>query len=468
MGNSDILENIAAYCDQDIEFDGRTMEIANLVLKDSLGCMIKSLDNEECQMMIGPLEEDDFRENGIKVPGIDKPMSLLDASWNIGTLIRWLDYNDCFLAEEWGHPSDNLGGIIATALHLEKSGHRMTVRDVLGYMVKAHEIQGVLSLSNSLNRNGFDHVFLVKLATAAVTTKMMGGGREEIKNVLANVFIDAGPLRIYRHSPNVTTRKSWAAGDATARGVHLSLLNRKMSEGYLNVLEDADWGFNNVVMNGKDITVTQEMNSYVINNILFKAGFPAEFHAQTAAEAAMALHGKYGDRLADIETIKVKTHESAIRIIAHKDKLDNPSDRDHSLEYIIAVSLLNGDLKTEYYYDEYHQGFPVIDDLLGKMDVTESKDYSREYLERDKRSIANSVQLIFKDGTESEEIEVKYPVGHKFRRDEVRPILGAKFKDNLKDFFSGEKIEDLLGLFEDRETLEKMKISEFWNNFLDD
>lgn len=466
MLQSDVLEKIADYCDEDIEFDDQTIEIANLILKDSLGCMIKSIDNKQCQMMLGPLEQGNYKENGIGVPGVSEPLSLLDASWNIGLLIRWLDYNDCFLAEEWGHPSDNLGGILATALYQSKKGHTMTMKDILSYMIKAHEIQGVLSLSNSFNRQGFDHVFLVKLATAAVTAKMMGGDKAEIKNTLANVFIDAGPLRIYRHSPNVTTRKSWAAGDATARGVHLALLNKKLNEPYDRVLEDENWGFNDVIMNGNDITISQELDDYVTNNILFKAGFPAEFHAQTAAEAAMALHEKYKNKLEDIKEIKVRTHESAIRIIAHKDKLDNPSDRDHSLEYIVAVSLINGDLKTEYYYDDYHESRPEIDELLNKMDVIESKKYSEEYLEKEKRSIANSVQLVFKNGETSEVAEVEYPIGHKFRRDDVRPILDNKFRDNLNDFFTAEKAEELLSIFEDEAHFKSMEISDFWQNWL--
>ncbi|HLQ97569.1 MAG TPA: bifunctional 2-methylcitrate dehydratase/aconitate hydratase [Candidatus Dormibacteraeota bacterium] len=466
MKQSEVIERIADFCNEDIDFDDATMEIAGMVFKDSLGCMIKSLDNAQCQKMLGPLENDNFKEDGVKIPGIDKPLNLLDASWNIGVLIRWLDYNDCFLAEEWGHPSDNLGGILAAALHLNKSEQNITVEDVLKYMIKAHEIQGVLSLSNSLNRNGFDHVFLVKLATAAVTAKMMGGDKEDIKDALANAFIDAGPLRIYRHSPNVTARKSWAAGDATMRGVHLTLLSRKLHENYGDILNEPVWGFNDVIMNGKEITLSRDLDSYVINNILFKAGFPAEFHAQTAAEAAMSLHRKYKDRLDDIEEIKIETHESAIRIIAHKDKMTNPSDRDHSLEYIVAVSLLNGDLKTEYYYDEYHHNSPQIDELMKKMTVTEKQRYSEEYLEQDKRSIANSIQLVFKNGETSEEMEVEYPVGHKFRRDEVKPIIDQKFKDNLMSHFNESKTDELLNLFKDQDDLKSLSINEFWEHWI--
>lgn len=465
MKFDEVIEEISRYVSEEASFDENTMDIAHLILKDSMGCMIKSLDNPECIKMLGPAEEGDYRENGVTVPGISQPLGLQEASWNIGLLIRWLDYNDCFLAEEWGHPSDNLGGILATAYSEASKGNGLTVHDVLTAMIKAHEIQGILSLSNSLNRNGYDHVFFVKLATAAVTSKMIGGNNEQIQNTVSNVFADGASLRIYRHSPNVTTRKSWAAGDATMRGVRLALLTHKLNEGYPNVLSEPDWGFNTNVMNHNDINLSRHLADYVVNNILFKADFPAEFHAQTGAEAAMALNNKYRDRLEEIKEIRISTHESAIRIIANKEKLQNPSDRDHSLEYILAISLLNGDLNTEYYSDEYHEKHPEIDSLIRKMRVTENKRYSSDYLDPEKRSVSNEVQLIFEDGTESEKVAVEYPVGHKFRRGEVRSVIDRKFENNLKSRFDKEKVAELKQLFDDSSSLMNMDIRDFMHEF---
>lgn len=464
MKFDNVIENIAEYVDRDISFNADTMEISNLILKDSMGCMVKSLSNKQCQQMMGPIEGDGYASNGISVPGSQKALSLLDASWNIGLLVRWLDYNDCFLAEEWGHPSDNLGGILATAYHVSSRDRKMTVKDTLELMTKAHEIQGVLFLSNSLNKQGYDHVFFVKLATAAVSAKILGMDVEGIKNTISNVFADGASLRIYRQAPNVTTRKSWAAGDATTRGVRISLMTKKISEGYPNILSESDWGFNNM-MNGEDINLERDLYDYVVNNILFKADFPAEFHAQTGAEAAVGLNDKYKEKLGEIESINIKTHESAVRIIANKKKLSNPSDRDHSLEYIIAVALMNGDLKTEYYYDGYHQQNPEIDKLIEKMNVEEKTQYSKDYLDPQKRSVSNSVQLVFNDGSESEWITIEYPIGHKFRRDEVKPVIDRKFEDNVYSYYQNKKADELSGLFDDTEALFNMDISDFMNRW---
>lgn len=466
MKYDDVIETLASYIGEEDEFDQDAKKIAKLILKDSMGCMVKSLDNSQCQKMLGPIEEGGYVEKGIIVPGQKKGLSHLDASWNLGILVRWLDYNDCFLAEEWGHPSDNLGGIIASAYRQAQNGEKVTVEDVLNFMIKAHEIQGVLSLSNSLNRNGYDHVFFVKLATAAVVAKILGGDEKTIKNTIANVFADGAPLRIYRHAPNVTTRKSWAAGDATMRGVQMALLTKKMAEGYPNILSESTWGFNKNIMNGKNITITRKLGDYVVRNILFKADFPAEFHAQTGAEAAMKLSGKYSDRLDSLREIRVSTHESAVRIIAHKEKLTNPSDRDHSLEYIIAVALMNGDLKTEYYYDEYHSSHPEIDQLISKMKVIENPQYSNDYLNPEKRSVTNAIQLVFEDGEESEIIEVEYPIGHKFRRNEVEPIINRKFISNVTGYYESDKVHKLIELFEDEEELFKMDILKFMQKWI--
>lgn len=465
MKYDDVIEEISQYVTEDKSFDEDTLDTALLILKDSMGCMIKSLDNPQCQKMLGPAEEGNYRGNGIPVPGISRPLGLLDASWNIGLLVRWLDYNDCFLAEEWGHPSDNLGGILAAACYKSSKGNKLTVHEVLTAMIMAHEIQGVLSLTNSLNRVGYDHVFFVKLATASVVSQLMFGDKQKVSNTVTNAFADGAPLRIYRHAPNVTTRKSWAAGDATMRGVRLALLTDKINEGYTNVLSEPDWGFNKNMMNDKGINLQRKLNDYVVNNILFKADFPAEFHGQTGAEAGMKLNGKYHGKLTGIEEIKVSTHESAIRIIANKKALTNPSDRDHSLEYIIAVSLLNGDLKTEYYSDEYHREHPEIDRLIKKMTIEENKQYSKDYLDPKKRSVSNAVQLVFEDGTESEKIEIEYPVGHKFRRDEVGPVIDRKFESNLSSFFEEGKVKDIKRLFDDKDALMNMDIRDLMHEF---
>ncbi|KIH70567.1 hypothetical protein SN16_07595 [Salinicoccus roseus] len=466
MKYDEVVETLASYIVKKWEFDNGTKNIAKLILKDSMGCMVKSLNNNQCKKMLGPVENGAYVERGIMVPGQRKGLGLLDASWNLGILVRWLDYNDCFLAEEWGHPSDNLGGIIAAAYHQAETGNKITVGDVLNFMIKAHEIQGVLSLCNSLNRNGYDHVFFVKLATAAVVSEILGGNEETIKNTIANVFADGAPLRIYRHAPNVTTRKSWAAGDATMRGVRMALLTKKLDEGYPNILTEPDWGFNANVMNDKNITVSRELGDYVVRNILFKADFPAEFHAQTGAEAAMRLSEKYNGRLDSIKEIRISTHESAVRIIAHKEKLTNPSDRDHSLEYIIAVALINGDLKTEYYYDEYHNSHPEIDQLIKKMKVIENPRYSNDYLDPEKRSVTNAVQLIFSDDEASELIEVEYPIGHKFRRSEVEPVIDRKFRSNVTGYFNTNEIEELDKLFDDEEKLFDMEIRDFMKKWV--
>lgn len=465
MEYDEVIEEIAGYVTEEKAFEGDTLNVALLILKDSMGCMIKSLDNPQCQKMLGPVEAGGFREDGMPVPGISGPLGLLDASWNIGMLIRWLDYNDCFLAEEWGHPSDNLGGILAASYHISSRGKKVTVMDVLQSMVKAHEIQGVLSLSNSLNRAGYDHVFFVKLATSAVVSEILGGDAEKVRNTVSNAFADGATLRIYRHAPNVTTRKSWAAGDATMRGVRLALLADKLSEGYPNVLSEPDWGFNENMMGGNAITLPRKLDDYVVNNILFKADFPAEFHGQTAAEAAMALHREYRDKLGLIREIRVDTHESAVRIIAGKAELKNPSDRDHSLEYIIAVSLLNGDLKTEYYADSYHHSHPEIDHLMSRMVVTEDEQYSKDYLDPAKKAVSNAVRLIFEDGQESEKVEVEYPIGHRFRRAEAIPVIDRKFENNLGSRFGEEKIRHMKKLFEDRDSLMKMDICDFMYEF---
>lgn len=460
-----VIEEISRYAAEDKSFSRESLHTALLVLKDSMGCMIKSLDNQQCLKMLGPVESEEYQKNGIPVPGNKGRLSLLDASWNIGLLIRWLDYNDCFLAEEWGHPSDNLGGILSSAYYRSAAGNKVTVSDVLTSMIKAHEIQGVLSLSNSLNRQGYDHVFFVKLATAAVTSKLLGGNQETVRNTVSNVFADGAALRLYRHAPHVTTRKSWAAGDATMRGVRIALLTDKINEGYPNVLSEPGWGFNQTVMQGNDINLSRDLNEYVINNILFKAGFPAEFHAQTAAEAAMLLNRDYSARLNDIRKIKISTHESAIRIIAHKPILKNPSDRDHSLEYITAVSLLNGRLETEFYSDDYHKEHPEIDNLIGKMQVVENKQYSVDYLDPDKRSISNAVQLIFNDGSSSEVVEVEYPAGHKFRRSEVGPILDRKFENNLLSRFDSRRVAAIQNIFDEEHALLNMDICDFMHAF---
>lgn len=436
-------------------------ETARLCLMDTLGCGILALSFPECKKMLGPIVEGAELEGGARVPGTSYQLDPVQGAFNIGTMIRWLDFNDTWLAAEWGHPSDNLGAILAVADYLSRRQNQaITMKMVLEAMIKAHEIQGVMALENSFNRVGLDHVILVKLASTAVITKMLGGDRDAILRALSHVFVDGQSLRTYRHAPNAGSRKSWAAGDATSRAVELALITLKGEMGYPSCLTVPTWGFYDVSFKGKSFKYQRDYGSYVMENVLFKISFPAEFHAQTAVECAVRLHADVKDRLNDIDRIELTTHESAIRIISKEGKLHNPADRDHCLQYMVAIGLIFGDLTAEHYEDDVAND-GRIDAIRQKMFVQEDKRYSQEYHAVDKRSIANAMQIFFKDGSATGKVEVEYPIGHRNRRQEGIPVLEAKFKRNLLTHYSANQTDKIIGACQSLERLEQMTAADF-------
>jgi 2-methylcitrate dehydratase len=440
-------------------------ETARYCLMDALGCAMLALRYPECTKLLGPLVPGTLVPGGARVPGTQYVLDPVQAAFNLGTMIRWLDYNDTWLAAEWGHPSDNLGGILAVADYLSRRSLAagkapLTMREVLTAMIQAHEVQGCLALENAFNRVGLDHVVLVKVATTAVATRLLGGGREEIINALSQAWIDGQSLRTYRHAPNTGTRKSWAAGDATSRGVRLALVALQGEMGYPSALTAKTWGFCDALFGGQRLRFQRPYGSYVMENVLFKIAFPAEFHAQTAVEAAFALHPEVRDRLDEVERIVLSTQEPAIRIISKSGPLHNPADRDHCLQYMVAIGLIFGELTADHYEDEVAAD-PRIDALRAKMEVVEEVRYSRDYLDPDKRSIANAVQVFFRDGSQTAKAEVEYPLGHRRRRAEGLPLLIEKAGRNLATRFPQRRAEALVELCLDRQRLEGMAVQEF-------
>ncbi len=461
-----VLVDIADYvCNFEID-STEAFDTARNCLMDTLGCGFLALRFPECTKLLGPLVEGTVVPNGARVPGTQLRLDPVKAAWDIGCIVRWLDYNDTWLAAEWGHPSDNLGAILAVADFLSQQNIAagkapLTMYDVLVAMIKAHEIQGVLALENSFNRVGLCHVLLVRVASTAVATRMMGGTREQVIDALSQAWLDGSSLRTYRHAPNAGPRKSWAAGDATSRAVRLADITLRGEIGYPSVLTVPTWGFYDVSFKGKEFTFPMEYGSYVMENILFKISFPAEFHSQTAAEAAVRLHPQVKDRLEEIERIDIHTHESAIRIISKSGPLNNPADRDHCLQYMTAVPLAFGNLVAEHYENSFHQAHPIIDQLREKMEIHEEPRYSNEYLEPSKRSIANSLQVFFKDGSCTDRVEIEYPVGHRRRREEGIPLLEDKFKANLATRFPAARCEQIFSLCKDQKRLEQTPVNEF-------
>lgn len=421
-----VLIDIADYvCNYKIQSE-LAYTTARHCFMDSIGCALLGLKYPDCQRHLGPLVSGTTIKQNARVPGTSYQLDPVQAAFNIGTMIRWLDFNDTWLAAEWGHPSDNLGGILAVADYLRHNTSKppLKMKDILTAMIKAHEIQGILALENSFNRVGLDHVVLVKVATAAVVTQMLGGKKEQVLNALSLAFVDGQSLRTYRHAPNTGSRKSWAAGDATSRGVRLAMMAMKGEMGYPSVLSAKTWGFYDVLFDGEPFVVKRDYGSYVMENILFKISFPAEFHAQTAVECAMKLHPIVQNSIDTIASIEIETHESAMRIISKTGPLHNYADRDHCLQYMVAVALIFGELTADHYLDTVAAD-PRIDRLREKMIVTENPQFSKDYLDEDKRSIANSLQLKFNDGEVSDKITIEYPVGHKRRREEGVPLLLA-------------------------------------------
>src|SRR3989449_3060425 len=447
-----LLEQIGSYA-FDAQIAGKeAFDTARLCLMDTLGCALLAVNYPACTKLLGPVVAGTRVPGGSRVPGTNLELDPVTAAFNIGTLIRWLDFNDTWLAAEWGHPSDNLGGILAVADYVSRQNLAhgkppYTVRDLLTAMIKAHEIQGVLALENSFNRVGLDHVVLVRVASAAVTTALLGGTREQIANAISNAWLDGGALRTYRHAPNTGSRKSWAAGDATSRAVQHAFMALKGEMGYPSALSAKTWGFCDALFRGQAIRLARPLGSYVMENILFKISFPAEFHAQTAVEAAIRLHPQVRDRLSDIKQVAIMTQESGIRIIDKTGPLHNTADRDHCLQYMTAIGLIFGTLNADHYEDATARD-PRVDALRAKMVVQEDPRYTREYLEPDKRSIANAVQVFFIDGTKTDKVEVEYPVGHRRRRAEGIPLLLQKFKSNAATRFPAERVQKILSLFE--------------------
>jgi 2-methylcitrate dehydratase len=461
----EVISDIAEYVINGNITSNQAYETARFCLMDSLGCAMLALNFPECVKLLGPVVPGATLSGGSRVPGTIYELDPVQAAFNIGCMIRWLDFNDTWLAAEWGHPSDNLGAILAVAdyvsrQNLNQGKPSLTMHAVLTAMIKAHEIQGCLALENSFNKVGLDHVILVKVASAAVAAFLFGLDKEGILRTLSQVFVDGQSLRTYRHAPNAGSRKSWAAGDATARAVRLALMSKAGEMGYPSALTAPKWGFNAVLFTGNSFRFQRPYGSYVMENILFKLSYPAEFHAQTAVECAVILHPLVSSKFEDIARIELITHESAIRIISKQGALHNPADRDHCLQYMVAVALLHGDLKAEFYEDNYATD-PRIDVLRSKMQVIENKQFSKDYHHPEKRSIANSIQLFFKDGSQSDKVTIEYPIGHKRRREEGIPVLLEKFKNNLSTRFKPEKVENIYEALNKMETLSAMPVIDF-------
>ena len=466
-----VIVDIANYvADYEINSD-EAFDTARNCLMDTLGCGFEALDYPACTKLLGPVVAGTIVPNGAKVPGTNYQLDPILAAFNIGAMIRWLDFNDTWLAAEWGHPSDNLGGILATADYISRKNVAeakapLTIKDVLTAMIKAHEIQGVLALENSFNRVGLDHVILVKIASTAVVTKLLGGNVDDIINAVSNAFVDGQSLRTYRHSPNTGSRKSWAAGDATSRAVRLAWMTIQGEMGYPSALTAKTWCFYDVLFKGNAFKFQRPYGSYVMEQVLFKISFPAEFHAQTAVECALKLNATIGNKLqtleqiAAIDKILITTHESAIRIIDKTGPLANPADRDHCIQYMSAIGLLKGNLTAQDYEDAVACD-PRIDAIRNKMVCVEKSEYTADYLNPEKRSIANAIQIFFKDGTQSDNIAVEYPIGHRRRRVEGIPELVKKFQVNLARKFDATKQAKILALCLDQKMLEAMPVNEF-------
>jgi 2-methylcitrate dehydratase len=490
-----ILQQIADYVlDVDRITSREAYDTARLSLLDALGCGLLALSYPACTKLLGPIVPGaNLPDRGARVPGTADELDPVRAAFCIGAMVRWLDFNDTWLAAEWGHPSDNLGAILAVADYLgrpdspvgERATERgstkrplapvgervrergsndptpLTIRDVLTAMIQAHEIQGVLALENAFNRVGLDHVILVRIASTAVATRLLGGSRDEIINAVSNAFLDGGALRTYRHAPNTGSRKSWAAGDATSRGVFHALMALRGEMGYPSALTAPVWGFQDVVLRGQPLRVPpQGFGTYVMEHVLFKISFPAEFHAQTAVEAAVLLHPQVANRLEEIDRIRIETQESADRIINKTGPLANPADRDHCLQYMIAIGLLKGTL-TAADYEDAAAADPRIDVLRCKMDVVVNDQFTRDYLDPAKRSIANAVQIRFRDGSQTERVLVEYPLGHRRRRQEGVPLLWAKFERNVRSQLSTSQSDALLELCQDAAEFERLPVDQF-------
>ena len=469
----DLLQQIADYTLDPARATGsaEALDTARLCLMDTLGCGLMALAYPACTKLLGPVVPGATMPGvGARVPGTSFELDPVQAAFNIGAIVRWLDFNDTWLAAEWGHPSDNLGAILAVADYLSRKAVRegqkpLTVRDVLVAMIQAHEIQGVLALENGFNRVGLDHVLLVRIASTAVATRLLGGSRDDLLNALSNAWIDGGALRTYRHAPNTGSRKSWAAGDATSRAVRHALFALKGEGGYPSALTAKTWGFQDVLFRGKTLQLPQRFGSYVMEHVLFKISFPAEFHAQTAVEAAVTLHPQVAGRLGEIERIVIETQESGKRIIDKTGPLANPADRDHCIQYMVAVPLLRGGLTADDYEDAVAAD-PRLDALRAKMEVVENAGFTCDYLDPSKRSIGNAVQVFFRDGTATERVAVEYPIGHRRRRSEGVPVLMAKFVRSLRGKLPARQADAIVDLCGDPARLDATPVQRFMDLFV--
>ena len=460
-----LLVELADYVTQARIDSDEAYRTARYCLMDTLACGMLALEYPACTKLLGPVVPGADMPAGARVPGTPWRLDPIQAAFNIGAMVRWLDFNDTWLAAEWGHPSDNLGAILALADYqarraVAEGQQPPRMRDVLTAMIQAHEIQGVIALENSFNRVGLDHVLLVRLASACVSVGMLGGSHDDVVTAASHALCDGGALRAYRHAPQAGPRKSWAAGDASARGLRLALIAQTGELGYPAALSAPTWGFEDVLFNGERVNLAQPLSSYVMENILFKISFPAEFHAQTAAEAAMALHPQVAGRIDEIDRVVIETQEAGVRIIDKTGPLGNPADRDHCIQYMVAVPLIFGRLTAADYEDDVAAD-PRIDALRERMEVTENKAFSSDYLDADKRAIGNAVQVFFNDGSQTERVAVDYPIGHRRRRDEGIPELVKKFEAALATRFAPRQANAIEVACADQATLEAMPVNEF-------
>ncbi|HZF17912.1 MAG TPA: bifunctional 2-methylcitrate dehydratase/aconitate hydratase [Steroidobacteraceae bacterium] len=459
-----VLVDIAEYvCNGEIT-SREAYDTARYCLMDTLACGFLALKYPACTKLLGPTVPGATMPGGARVPGTSYELEPVQAAFNIGAMIRWLDFNDTWLAAEWGHPSDNLGGILAVADYLARMAVNhgkkpLTVRDVLTAMIKAHEIQGITALENSYNRVGLDHVLLVRVASSAVVTRMLGGSRDQVINAVSNAWVDGGALRTYRHAPNTGSRKSWAAGDATSRAVRHALIAMTGEMGYPSALSARTWGYYDVLFKGRPFVYNQGFASYVMENVLFKISFPAEFHAQTAVECAMRLHPQVRDRLADIREVVIETQEPGVRIIDKTGPLANPADRDHCIQYMVAIALIFGRLTAEDYEDKVAND-PRVDALRSTMVVRENTTFTEEYYAADKRYIGNAIQVFFRDGSSTKRIAIDYPIGHRKRRAEGMPILVKKFESAIAGHFPAKQAQLIHATFADAKRLDVLPVQE--------
>lgn len=462
----EVIQQIADYV---MEYDSHSdlaYETAKHCLMDSLGCAMLALNFPACKKLLGPWVPGASLKHGARVVGTEYELDPIKAAFDMGTMIRWLDYNDTWLAKEWGHPSDNFGGLLSIMDYVGRNpqfDQKYTVKDLLTSAIKAYEIQGVLALANSFNQVGLDHVILVKVASAAVITKLLGGTKSQVVDAVTQAFVDGQSLRTYRHAPNTGTRKSWAAGDATSRAVRLSFITLQGEMGYPSVLTADKWGFEDCSFKGQSVVLSQPLTSYVMENILFKISYPAEFHAQTAVEAALILHPEIKFKLDDIDKITIHTQLAGKQIIDKTGPLYNPADRDHCIQYMVAVALMKGDLTADCYEDSFAAN-PKIDALRSKMTVKENPEYTKDYFDPEKRAIPNRIEITLQGQDHTYSHESHYPLGHRRRREQGIPLLYEKFQNNIEKVYP-KKVENWLALFEDQQTLFDMPVTQLMDKW---